>query len=80
MSDLHGVPWLDEGVDQVQLIDRFLGMRNLATGLVAGEQTPATDPEVVQHAHRSEPAHPNKNRCDQVKRNADDIPPAFLMF
>lgn len=52
MSDLHGVPRLYRGVNEVQTFGRFFDGLGLAAGLVAGEQTPTTGSEVGQHGHQ----------------------------
>lgn len=37
VTDLHGVPWFNEGADQVQMFHRFFDLLSPAAGLVAGE-------------------------------------------
>lgn len=37
VTDLHGVPWFNEGADQVQVFHRFFDLLSPAAGLVAGE-------------------------------------------
>lgn len=49
MSDLHGVPWLNKGVGEVQIVGRVLGGLIRASCLVAREQTPAPGSDVGQH-------------------------------
>ena len=49
MSDLHGAPWLQKAVGEVQIVGRFDDGLSPAAVLVAGEQTPATGSQVGQH-------------------------------
>lgn len=53
-THLHGVPWLYEGADQVQVFHRLPDLLSPAAGLVAGEQTPAANSEVVKHGRCSQ--------------------------